>query len=93
MSGSHGVTKLEWFYGNLTVAGSENDRLNEVGGPGVRTRPVCVGLGIERGVLDGDFVRRLHLNLKQARRLRMDPLFQTSHKSNRQIAIRETWLQ
>jgi hypothetical protein len=42
MSGSHGVTKLEWFYGNLTVAGSENDKLNEVGGPGVRTRPVCV---------------------------------------------------
>jgi hypothetical protein len=42
MSGSHGVTKLEWFHGNLTVAGSENDKLNEVGGPGVRTRPVCV---------------------------------------------------
>jgi hypothetical protein len=42
MSGSHGVTKLEWFHGNLTVAGSGNDKLNEVGGPGVRTRPGCV---------------------------------------------------
>ena len=42
MSGSHGVARIEWFYGDLIVAGSENDKLNEVGGPGVRTRPVCV---------------------------------------------------
>jgi len=42
MSGSHGVARTEWFYGDLIVTGSGNDKLNEVGGPGVRTRPVCV---------------------------------------------------
>jgi hypothetical protein len=63
-----------------SVTGGEIDELSEVGGPGVpHPTRLCSSEGIG-GVLDGDFVRRLHLSLKNSS-FRMIHRCQTSRQT------------